>query len=113
MADVARMMIHDLLEGKSSAERKEYPVKTGFMDYFRDAIFRVAKVSYDGNQQHNPGQPTHWARGKSNDHEDCIARHLLCNDEEQEKAQVAWRALADLQMFLEAKYHIKPPPGCK
>ena len=102
---------HDLLQGKTSAQRKEYPVKTGFMDYFRDAVFRVANVSYVGNQQHNPGQPTHWARGKSADHGDCLARHMLCNDDEEHMAQAAWRAMADLQIFLENKYGIKPPPG--
>src|SRR5271166_5361722 len=47
--------LHDLLEKKTSAERKEYPVKSGFFDYFRDAIFRAAKVSFDGNKKHNPG----------------------------------------------------------
>ena len=106
-------MFRDLLEGKTSAERKEYPVKTGVIDYFRDALFRVAKVSYDGNQKHNPGQPTHWARGKSNDHQDCCARHLFCNEDELEAAECAWRALAHLQLLLEKKYNIAPPPGCK
>ena len=106
-------LAHDLLQGMSSATRKEYPVKTGFMDYFRDAIFRVANVSYVGNQQHNAGQPTHWARGKSADHGDCLARHMLCNDDEEHMAQTAWRAMADLQMFLEKKYSINPPPGAR
>jgi hypothetical protein len=97
----------------SSATRKEYPVKTGFIDYFRDAMFRVSHVSYVGNQQHNPGTPTHWARGKSADHGDCCARHMLCDDDEEHMAQKAWRAMADLQMFLENKYSIKPPPGAQ
>ena len=30
---------------------------------------------------------------------------------EEHKANAAWRALADLQLFLERKYNIKPPPG--
>lgn len=105
--------LRDLLEKASSEERKKYPVKTGFIDYFRDAIFRQARVSYEGNQKHNPGQPTHWARGKSMDHGDCCARHMLCDDDEEHLANKAWRANADLQMFLEKKYNIKPPPGCK
>ena len=108
-----REFAHDLLHGMGSNERKRYPVKTGFMDYFRDAIFRVANVSYVGNEQHNPGTPTHWARGKSADHGDCLARHMLCNDDEEHMAQTAWRAMADLQVFLETKYGISPPPGAK
>ena len=112
-AQMAGPSLFNLLEHKSSAERKEYPVKTGVIDYFRDALFRVAKVSYDGNQKHNPGQPTHWARGKSNDHQDCCARHLFCNEAELDAAECAWRALAHLQLLLEKKYNIAPPPGCK
>ena len=42
--------------------RKEYPIGEGVLDYFPDALAAVANVSYVGNQQHNPGQPTHWAR---------------------------------------------------
>lgn len=105
--------LHDLLENATSEERKKYPVYTGFMAYFRDAIFRAARVSYDGNQKHNPGEPTHWARGKSMDHLDCLARHTLCADDEEHLANAFWRAGAELQMFLEKKYDIKPPPGVK
>jgi hypothetical protein len=104
---------HDLLEGLSAAQRKEYPVKTGFLDYFRDAMYRVAHVSYVGNEQHNPGQPLHWARGKSTDHLDCLIRHIMCSDLEEHLAAAAWRALADLQEYLEKTYHISPPPGAR
>lgn len=113
-------VLRDLLEKKSAAERKTYPVKTGFLDYFRDAVFRVAHVSYVGNQQHNPGEPTHWARGKSMDQLDCVSRHLmetdpsdLSDETEAALASMAWRAMAELQLFLEHKYCIKPPAGCK
>jgi hypothetical protein len=49
----------------------------------------------------------HHARGKSNDHADCIARHLvdrgtLDTDGLRHSAKVAWRALALLQEELEA-----------
>lgn len=108
-----RRPLHDLLDGMLSAERKMYPVYSGFDMYFRDAIFRVARVSYDGNQKHNPGEPIHWARGKSDDHNDCCARHSLCADIEQEAAERAWRAMAHLQLLLEKKYNITPPPGCR
>ena len=105
--------IRYLLEQADAKTRKEYPVKTGFLDYFRDAVFRVAHVSYVGNQQHNPGQPTHWARGKSADQLDCLVRHIMVGDDEEHLASAAWRALAELQIFLEKKYNIRPPPGCK
>ena len=111
--DTTAVMLHDLLANMASEERKKYPVKTGVIDYFRDALFRMARVSYEGNQKHNPGEPLHWARGKSDDHGDCCARHLFCNDEEQEAAEAAWRACAHLQLLLEKKYHIAPPPGVK
>ena len=62
---------------EDSAKRKEYPVFSGLIDYFPDALAEVAHISYIGNQKHNPGQPLHWSRDKSNDHLDCIARHLL------------------------------------
>lgn len=108
-----------LLDGMNSAERKEYPVTTGCFDYFRDALFVVAHVSYRGNQKHNPGEPLHWARGKSADEEDAMGRHLLEREdidpltEEVVAANNAWRALAYLQKVLEKKYNIKPPRGCK
>jgi hypothetical protein len=107
------MKRHDLLDGLSSEERKRYPVETGFYDYFRDAIMRIARVSYEGNQKHNPGEPTHWARGKSDDHGDCAARHMLCNDDEEHLANAAWRVLAELQLYLEKRYNIAPPPGVR
>jgi hypothetical protein len=107
-----------LLDGMSSAERKEYPVTTGCLDYFRDALLAVSNVSYHGNQKHNPGQPLHWARGKSADEADAMGRHLLEREEldglteEVVAANLAWRALAYLQKVLEAKYNIEPPRGC-
>ncbi len=85
--------------------RKKIPVTTGVLDYFPDAIAYVAMVSYLGNEQHNPGQPLHWAREKSADHPNCIGRHLIQRKQEDggviEAGQVAWRALADLQLMLE------------
>jgi hypothetical protein len=98
----------------NAAQRKEYPLYSGVIAYFRDALLRVAHVSYVGNQQHNPGEPLHWARGKSTDQLDCVARHLAsCAGEEAHKAAMAWRALADLQLYLEQKYNIMPPPNAK
>jgi hypothetical protein len=90
-----------------STARKQTPITTGVLDYFPDAIAEVARVSFVGNEQHNPGEPLHWAREKSTDHADCIARHLLergqiDSDGTRHSAKLAWRALALLQLELEA-----------
>lgn len=98
-----------------SAERKRTPVATGVLAYFPDAIAEVAKVSQIGNDKHNPGEPLHWARGKSMDQTDCIVRHLMDYflaggpgdvrrdfDGSAFLAQVAWRAMAQLQLDCEA-----------
>ncbi len=87
-------------------QRKACPVTTGVLDYFPDAITEVAHVSFIGNEQHNKGQPMHWAREKSKDHSDCISRHLiergtLDDDGLRHSAKVAWRALAMLQLEIE------------
>lgn len=87
-------------------DRKGVPVTTGVLDYFPDAIAAVAVVSKIGNDQHNPGQPLHWAKDKSTDHADCIGRHLLERgtfdvDGMRHSAKLAWRALALLQTELE------------
>lgn len=89
-------------------ERKDTPICTGVLDYFPDALAEVARVSKQGNDQHNPGQPLHWARGKSTDHADCILRHLMDRDTMdtdgmRHSAKVAWRALALLQEEIEAE----------
>ena len=48
-----------------SAMRKTFPMATGLLDYFPDACAEVARISYLGNEKHNPGEPMHHARGKS------------------------------------------------
>ena len=83
-------------------ERKDRPLYMGVLKYFPDALMEVALVSKTGNDQHNPGQPLHWAKEKSTDHEDCIMRHLMDagkrdTDGMRHTAKVAWRALALLQ----------------
>lgn len=87
-------------------ERKRTPITTGVLDYFPAALAAVAKVSLLGNEQHNPGEPLHWARNKSLDHADCIARHLIERgtkgpDGVRHSAALAWRALALLQEEME------------
>ena len=86
--------------------RKETPVTSGVLDYFPRAVAEVARCSFVGNQQHNPGQPMHWNRTISTDHADCIARHLIDRnsfdtDGVRHAAKLAWRALALLETQLE------------
>ena len=88
------------------SDRKKYPVFTGLVKYFPDAIMEVARCSWAGNQQHHPDKPLHWDRGKSNDHLDAMMRHAIQagqidTDGVRHSAKVAWRALANLQMELE------------
>lgn len=107
-----------LLSMLSSVERKSYPMATGLLDYFPDALALVAHVSWLGNQKHNPGQPLHWARGKSMDHADCQIRHMIERDGKDENgaehmACKAWRALAELQEFLEQKHGLSLPRSAR
>lgn len=88
------------------AERKGTPITTGVLDYFPLALAEVARVSKAGNDQHNPGQPLHWAKDKSTDHADCIARHLIDRgtrdtDGQRHSAKLVWRALANLETELQ------------
>jgi hypothetical protein len=89
-------------------ERKAVPLCTGVLDYFPDALADVAVLSKAGNDQHNPGQPLHWAKHKSTDHADCLLRHQADrgtrdSDNIRHSTKVAWRALAQLQTEIEAE----------
>ena len=93
---------------KDAKDRKAAPVCTGVLDYFPDALVEVARVSKVGNDQHNPGEPLHWAKEKSTDEADALVRHLLergtrDTDGQRHSAKVAWRALALLQREIEAE----------
>jgi len=93
---------------RDAAGRKAAPVCTGVLDYFPDALVEVARVSKVGNDQHNPGQPLHWAKEKSKDEADALVRHLLergtrDSDGMRHSAKVAWRALALLQREIDAE----------
>jgi hypothetical protein len=86
--------------------RNDLPLCTGLLDYFPLACAEVAKLSKVANEQHNPGEPMHWARGKSTEHADKILKHLvdrglLDTDGMRHSAKIAWRALALLQQELE------------
>lgn len=100
--------IEEPLLPTDSEKRKAIPIASGVLDYFPAALAEVAKVSYAGNQKHNPGEPLHWARGKSMDQDDTILRHFLergtidPSDGLSHTAHLAWRVLALLQLELEA-----------
>ena len=86
--------------------RKRAPVATGVLDFFPDAIMAVANCSLVATEQHHPGERMHWERGKSEDHADCILRHMMDRgtvdtDGVRHSAKVAWRALALLQTEIE------------
>lgn len=108
---------------KGSQERKDTPIFSGVMRYFPLALAAVARVSKAGNDKHNPGEPMHWARGKSDDHGDCLIRHQMEHDQidpevgEYHAAMVAWRALAQLQLLEEARASSPKatgiPDGCR
>jgi hypothetical protein len=92
-----------------SFERKNLPVCTGMLDYFPDAIVEIAHLSLLSNDKHNPGEPLHWSREKSDDHADALLRHLIergtmDDDGFLHEVKVAWRALALLQIALEREY---------
>ena len=97
--------------------RKALPLYTFLTQYFPDALTELVKVSVAGNEQHNPGEPLHWARGKSTDQLDAAMRHLFDHgvgirfgvDGQRTLAQAAWRLLAQLQLDLEKETAGKAP----
>lgn len=85
-----------------ATSRAEFPMADGLLYYFPNALREVSRVSKIGNDQHNPGEPMHWAREKSRDHANKILRHLMDagltdTDGTRHSAKVAWRALALLE----------------
>lgn len=101
---------------QDSAERKTMPLCTGALDYFPAALMELARHSFLGNLKHNgPDTDLTWARGKSMDHADCIARHLIERGgfevvtiagkqyKMRHSAALLWRAAALLQEELEAE----------
>jgi len=89
------------------AGRKRVPVASGVLAYFPQAIRAIAHCSWVGNEQHNPGEPLHWARDKSGDHDDCLIRHFMeagtvDTDGVRHTTKMAWRSLAKLELELEA-----------
>ena len=89
--------------------RKALPVFTGFLMYFPDVPAAVAAVSKTGNDQHNPGEPLHWARDKSTDQMNTAMRHMMDHgvgttrdtDGTYHLAKAIWRLSAELQLTIE------------
>lgn len=89
--------------------RKEYPIFTGLLQYFPDALMEVAHTSWVGNEQHNPGEPLHWDRSKSSDQMDACIRHILDysrgdifdTDGTYHLSKAIWRLCAELQIIKE------------
>ena len=79
-----------------AAERKTYPIYSGFINHFPNAIAAVSHLSYKGSKQHHPDKPVHWDMSKSGDELDALMRHMIDGDWE----QVAWRAMANLERKL-------------
>jgi hypothetical protein len=107
ISEIPKTTITTVLPNDAAA-RKRIPIGTGVLDYFPDALAAVAEVSRIGNDQHNPGQPLHWARGKSSDEADTLIRHFLergtrDTDGARHSAKMVWRALAVLQKEIEAE----------
>jgi hypothetical protein len=103
---------------QNAAARKASPMAEGLLWYFPNALAAVAAVSKAGNDQHNPGEPMHHARGKSMDHADCIMRHLvdagtIDTDGQRHSAKVAWRALALLQEEIEREDGVPLPRNAR
>lgn len=85
-----------------AAARNAIPMADGLLFYFPNALAAVAALSKVANEQHNPGEPMHWARNKSTDHANKIIKHLVDaggfdTDGQRHSAKVAWRALALLE----------------
>ena len=97
--------------------RNALPVWEGCVAYFPDCWAEIAKVSVLGNKQHALGEKLRFARDVSTDHANKIMRHMLDHqagrvfdsDGTYHLAKAAWRALAALQVAIEAKAPAVPP----
>jgi hypothetical protein len=91
------------------AARKRLQLFTFMFGYFPDSWLAIVDVARAGNDQHNPGEPLHWARGKSMDQMNAVFNHLFDYGSGERKdtdgcyhlAKLAWRAMAQLQLDIE------------
>lgn len=88
--------------------RKKVRAFKGFVTYFPDATALVAYLSKKANDQHNPGEPMHWAKEKSTEELDSLMNHLMDvaskgelsrdpSDGVYDAIKIAWRGMANLQ----------------
>ena len=98
----------DVKLNHESNKRKEYPMYSGLLKYFPNALKYVSYVSKKGNDQHHPDKPLHWDKNKSFDEPDALVRHLtdhsvnpIDEDGLYHLGKVAWRSLAMLERYLE------------
>lgn len=90
-------------------KRKRLQMWTYLLEYFPDAFLAEVEVSVAGNEQHNPGQRLHWARGKSMDQMNTAFRHMWDygrgvkkdTDGQWHLAKARWRLGAQLQLDIE------------
>lgn len=93
------------------AARKRLQMFTYLMEYFPDSFLAELEVAIAGNEQHNPGEPLHWARGKSMDQMNTAMRHMFDYgsgvkkdiDGQYHLAKAIWRLKAQLQLDIEAE----------
>jgi hypothetical protein len=92
-------------------KRKALPLWDFMFKYFPDAWLAVVDVAVQGNNQHNPGEPLHWAREKSTDQLNTAFRHQFDyglgvkrdTDGVYHLAKAIWRLSAQLQLDIEAE----------
>jgi hypothetical protein len=95
--------------------RNALPVWDGCLAYFPDCWAEIAKVSVIGNKQHALGEKLRFAREVSTDHGNKVIRHMLDHatgnvfdtDGTYHLAKAAWRALAALQVAIEAQAPVR------
>ena len=99
--------------------RNALPVWDGCIAYFPDCWAEIAKVSVLGNEQHALGAKLRFARDVSADHANKVMRHMLDHaagnvmdtDGTYHLAKAAWRALAALQVAIEARSALNSTNG--
>ncbi len=117
-----------------SDERKRLPMLAVLAGYFAAAMAGLTRHAVRSNEKHNPGEPVHWARGKSTDHPECVLRHswdiaemtAWCRANrghpdweknvtllEHEHDARVWRSSADSQQFYEEFRGAPLPFNCR
>ncbi|MFI5397628.1 MAG: dATP/dGTP diphosphohydrolase domain-containing protein [Candidatus Binatia bacterium] len=99
--------------------RKRLPMWTYITQYFPKALMAELGVAVAGNEQHNPGEPLHWAREKSTDQMNTAFHHMWDHcagktkdtDGQYHLAKAIWRLKAELELTIEAEEQAEKKPG--